>query len=178
MSNQDWKTQPRVSPCKTCDILIFWNSPLQKERGENKPYNLSGTAPHVHHDANEKHVSDEAKALKAQNIQPSAQAAPNSRVSNPISSTYNQQQLTDTIVAMTHEVTDLKNQIEYLHAQNAEMYTLIREWIQYNPISSSHSKFITDMFKERDELLRHFGPVPADELKSMNSDNVNPLPSQ
>jgi hypothetical protein len=184
MSNQDqsWKTQPRVSPCKTCDILIFWNSPLQIQKGEKFPYNLSGTAPHVHNDPNEKYVSDEQKAMKASlkppaGLQAPAPAPAPSIVSNPISTSYTPSQQTDTLMAMVHELQELRAQITALTAMTNEVFPLLKEWMRYNPIQAAQTEFIAKIFNKYEDMLQHFGPIPASDLKtSMNSDSVNPLP--
>ena len=91
---------------------------------------------------------------------------PSSTLGQQISTTKSQQSVED--------IYQILAKIERIEQRQEEIYKLIHDWIVYNPIEASHSRFINDMIRGKEELLP--GPVPANQLKeSMNSDDVNPL---
>lgn len=176
------QTSSKQAFCKNCkavgvDHPISWNEVARANLQTRKPLNMDGT---IHECPNYKPQNQAGGIGQVSQQSPSRyNSAPNPSgytgtptspppLTNP--AVINDQPYKDDIYTIMEEIITIKQRQE-------EMYKLIHDWIVYNPIAASHTQFITDMIRGKEDTLPTIRSASELKKDSMNSDDVNPLPN-
>lgn len=172
--------------CKNCkDAGIYheisWNETARANLQTRKPLNMDGTihnCPNYNPQGSIK-TSNPSSYNPQSGIQPIPQYSPSTLpqqqqthhiVSNPISSSLTQEEMVEKMVSMEEKMSAMSAKMD-------AMYTIVHEYITYNPVAATLTQFITDIIRGKEDQLP--GPISADKISrgsTMGSEDINSLP--